>query len=289
MTIIKRTFAAVALLLAVHLQPAFAQSAPDPAAGSAQPAAAPDQRDADRAVDPSQPDFTLVALPTTLRIPRFGSSFRVTHRFTRPLGQGDFSDLLSDGFGIDNGAQIGLEYRFGIMSGTQVGFHRTSDRTIQFFGQQQVFRQGHGMPVTIDALVAIEGTNNFRDRYSPSVGAVISRSLGRHGAIYAQPIWINNTNPLPSELVDDNSTFIVGVGTRLRVRPTVYLVAEAAPRSGYTPDVAHVSFAIEKRAGGHSFQLNFSNSFGTTFAQVASGGVSNDNWYMGFNISRKFF
>ena len=188
--IIKRIFTAVALLLAVHLQPAFAQSAADPAAASAQPAAAPDQRDADRAVDPSQPDFTLVALPTTLRIPRFGSSFRVTHRFTRPLGQGDFGDLLSDGFGIDNGAQIGLEYRFGIMSGTQIGFHRTSDRTIQLFGQQQVFRQGHGLPVTIDALVAVEGTNNFRDKYSPSVGAVISRSLGRHGAIYAQPIWI---------------------------------------------------------------------------------------------------
>ena len=287
--IIKRIFTAVALLLAVHLQPAFAQSAADPAAASAQPAAAPDQRDADRAVDPSQPDFTLVALPTTLRIPRFGSSFRVTHRFTRPLGQGDFGDLLSDGFGIDNGAQIGLEYRFGIMSGTQIGFHRTSDRTIQLFGQQQVFRQGHGLPVTIDALVAVEGTNNFRDKYSPSVGAVISRSLGRHGAIYAQPIWINNTNPLPSELVDDNSSFVVGVGTRLRVRPTVYLVAEAAPRFGYTPDVAHISFAIEKRAGGHSFQLNFSNSFGTTFAQVARGGVTNDNWYMGFNISRKFF
>ena len=289
MTIIKRTFTAVALLLAVHLQPAFAQSAPDPAAGSAQPAAAPDQRDADRAVDPSQPDFTLVALPTTLRMPRFASSFRVTHRFTRPLGQGDFGDLLSDGFGIDNGAQIGLEYRFGIMSGTQIGFHRTSDRTIQLFGQHQVVRQGHGLPVTIDALVAVEGTDNFTDKYSPSVGAAISRSLGRHGAIYAQPIWINNTNQLPSELVDDNSTFIVGVGTRLRVRPTVYLVAEAAPRFGYTPDVAHVSFAIEKRAGGHSFQLNFSNAFGTTFAQVARGGVTNDNWYMGFNISRKFF
>ena len=94
---------------------------------------------------------------------------------------------------------------------------------------------------------------------------MISRALGRHGAVYAQPIWINNTNQLPSELVDDNSTFIIGFGTRLRVRPTVYLVAEAAPRFGYTPDVAHVSFAIEKRAGGHSFQLNFSNGFGTTF------------------------
>ena len=49
-----------------------------------------------------------------------------------------------------------LEYRFGIMSGRQIGIHRTSDRTIQFFGQHQVVRQGHGLPVTIDALVAIE-------------------------------------------------------------------------------------------------------------------------------------
>jgi hypothetical protein len=285
---IKTTLTALAILVAAQVHPALAQSTADPAAGDSQQAAAPDARDSDRAVNPSEPDFTLIALPTTLRIPRFGSSFRVTHRFTRPLGQGDFGDLLSDGFGIDNGAQIGLEYRFGIMTGTQVGIHRTSDRTIQFFGQHQVVREGHGLPVTVDALVAVEGTNNFRDIYSPSVGAVVSRTLGRHGALYVEPIWIGNTNPLPSELVAENNTFMVGLGTRLRVRPTVYLVAEAAPRFGFKPDVSHVSFAIEKRAGGHSFQLNFSNSFGTTLAQVAQGGVTNDNWYMGFNISRKF-
>ena len=197
--------------------------------------------------------------------------------------------MLSDGLGIDSGAQIGLEYRFGIFAGTQVGVHRTSDRTIQFFVQQNVLRQGHGSPVGVDAIAADEGTNNFHDSYSPSIGAVISRELGRHGAVYAQPIWVNNTNSLPSELVDDNSTFIIGFGARIRIRPTVDVVAEAAPRFGFGPDVAHMSFAIEKRAGGHSFQLNFSNGFGTTLAQVARGGISNDNWYFGFNISRKFF
>jgi hypothetical protein len=289
MTIIKTTLTALAILLVSQAHPALAQTPADPAAGGAQQPAAPDTQDRDRAVNPSEPDFTLIALPTTLRMPRFASSFRVTHRFTRPLGQGDFGDLLSDGFGIDNGAQIGLEYRFGIMSGTQVGVHRTSDRTIQFFGQHQVVKQDHGLPVTIDALVAVEGTNNFRDNYSPSVGAVISRALGRHGALYVEPIWIGNTNPLPSDLVEHDDSFMLGVGGRVRVRPTVYVVAEASPRFGYKPDVAHISFAIEKRAGGHSFQLNFSNSFGTTFAQIARGGASNDNWYMGFNISRKFF
>src|SRR4051812_48719472 len=256
-----RIVTVLAVLLALSIAPASAQPAdqaaatptPSPDQAAATPAPAPEQPADkpvnDRAVDASQPDFTLIALPTTLRIPRFGSSFRVTHRFTRPLGQGDFGDLLSDGLGIDAGAQIGLEYRFGIFAGTQAGVHRTSDKTIEFFLQQQLLRQGHGSPVGVDALGSIEGTNNFHDSYSPAIGAVISRELGRHGAVYAQPIWINNTNPQPSELVDDNSTFIIGFGTRLRIRPTVYVVAEAAPRVGfYGPDVAHVSFAIEKRA-----------------------------------------
>ena len=94
--------------------------------------------DPDRDINFAQPDFTLVALPTTLRVPKFKSAFRVTHRFTRPLNEGSFGDLASDLFGLDGGAQIGLEYRFGIMRGTQVGIHRTSDRTIQFFSQHEV-------------------------------------------------------------------------------------------------------------------------------------------------------
>ena len=140
------TAAALAVLLALQVAPVHAQSPADPA-----PAATPDQTTVatdkpsnDRAVDPSQPDFTLIALPTTLRMPRFGSSFRVTHRFTRSLSEGDFGDLLSDGLATDGGAQIGLEYRFGIFAGTQVGVHRTSDKTIAFFAQQQLLREGHG-------------------------------------------------------------------------------------------------------------------------------------------------
>jgi Membrane bound beta barrel domain (DUF5777) len=275
---------------------------PSPAPSGTGHAAAPAQQDAgaqpnDRAVNPSQPDFTLVGLPTTLRIPKFGSSFRVTHRFTRPLGVGDFGDLADDFFGLDGGAQIGLEYRFGLRSGTQIGFHRTNDRTIEFFAQHEVLRQNGRSPVSIEALAAFEGTNNLHDSeedgifasYSPSVGAVISRELGRHGAVYVEPIWVNNTNPLPSELIDDNDTFMIGLGARLRIRPTVYVVVEGVPRVGFDPGVAQLSFGLEKRAGGHTFQINFSNGIGTTFGQLARGGTDSDDWYLGFNISRKFF
>jgi hypothetical protein len=249
----------------------------------------PPADDPDRDLNFSQPDFTVVTLPTTLRVPRFRSAFRVTHRFGRPLGSGDFGDLLDDFFGLDSGAQIGLEYRFGLMRGLQVGIHRTSNRTIEFFSQYSLLQQREGAPVDVGVVGTIEGIDNFRDSYSPGIGAVISRELGGAGALYFEPIWVNNTNPLPTELVDDNDTFLIGLGARIRIRPTVYLVGEVVPRVGYDPGVIHGTFGIEKRAGGHTFQLNFSNGFGTTMAQIARGGTSSDDWYLGFNISRKFF
>src|SRR5215218_2109734 len=106
--------------------------------GAVAPASAqtPPQDDPDMDVNLAQPDFTLVALPTTLRVPRHKSAFRVTHRFSRSLGEGDFGSLLEDFFGLDSGAQIGLEYRYGIMRRMQVGSHRTSSRTIEFFAQR---------------------------------------------------------------------------------------------------------------------------------------------------------
>jgi hypothetical protein len=277
----------IALLAAVAaLSPrgAAAQEAAATSAAVQQP-----DDDPDRDPSPSQPDFTIVNLPTTLRVPRFGSAFRVTHRFGRPLGQGDLGSLLEDFFGLDSGALIGLEYRFGLMRGLQVGVLRMSDRTIDFFTQYSLLRQGENGPVGVGVHAAIDGTNNFRDSYSPSLGLIVSRELGSAGGVYFEPVWVNNSNPLPGELADDNDTLLLGLGARIRVRPTLYLVGEFIPRVGHDPGVDHGTFGIEKRAGGHVFQFNFSNGVGNTISQLARGGSSNDDWYIGFNISRKFF
>ena len=284
LTVTITRWALVMLLASAVATPAAAQ-------GNSTPPPPAQEDDPDLDVNFAQPDFSLAALPTTLRVPRHKSAFRVTHRFGRPLGAGDFGDLVGDLFGLDSGALIGLEHRYGLFRRTQVGFYRTSNKTIEFFTQREVLAQGDRFPLTVSALASIEGTNNFRDSYSPALGAVVSREIGDWAAFYVEPIWVNNTNPLPEQVVDDNNTFIVGLGTRIRIRPTVYLVLEGAPRTGFTdePNVAHASFGLEKRAGGHIFQLTFSNSFGTTLAQVARGGTSHDDWYLGFHISRKFF
>jgi hypothetical protein len=284
-----RTVLVVLLTLAIT-GPTAALSAEDgrdgpPAANAAQN---PPADDIDLDPNPSQPDFTIVNLPTTVRLPRMKSAFRVTHRFRRPLGQDDFGSLAEDLFGLDSGALIGLEYRFGLLSGLQAGILRTSDRTIEFFGQYNVLNQRSGAPIGLGILASIDGTNNFRDSYTPALGVAMSRELGNHGAVYAEPIWVYNSN-LDDFPGDDNSSFLVGLGARLRVRPTVYLTGEFSPRAGFSPGVHHGSFGIEKRAGGHVFQVNFSNGFGNTMGQLARGGTSNDDWYLGFNISRKFF
>jgi len=248
-----------------------------------------EQQDDDSAVHPAEPDVTIISLPTALRLPVFGSVFRVTHRFTRPLN-GEFGDVAGDLFGLDSGAQIGLEYRFGIVRNGQVGIHRTSDKTLELLGQYGVLRQTPRRWMDVTAVFSIEGTNNFRDQYSPALGAIVSRRFDERAALYIEPTWVHHSNVQLSSADQEDDTFMIGVGGRVRVRPSLAIAAEFSPRtSGYRPGVNHASVAVEKRVGGHVFQLNISDSSATTAGQIARGGPATTDWFLGFNISRKFF
>jgi hypothetical protein len=247
--------------------------------------------DDDAALQPAEPDYRVINLPTTLRLPLYKSSFELTHRFNGNLRHGDLGDQASSLFGIDEGAVVGFEYRFAPIRRVQIVAYRTGfDRTIQFYAKWDVLHQGAGMPVSVSPMLSIEGGNNFRDRYAPSVGATISRQIDDVAAVYLVPMWSNNVSPLLNQLLGDKrNTFYLGIGGRLRIRPTVYLSAEVSPRlAGFAPNTAEYGFAIEKRAGAHVFQLNFTNSSLTTFAQTAAGGQAED-LQMGFNLTRKFF
>jgi hypothetical protein len=276
----------------VRAQSIFALSGSGAAGQAAQPtpaqaAQATTSPDEEGALVLAEPDFRVLNLPSTLRLPLFRSNFQLTHRFNGNLMNGTFSENASNLFGLDQGAVVGFEYRFGIVRHVQAAVYRTAvDKTFQFYGKYDPVRQNESTPLSLSALVSIEGMDNFQENYAPALGLVASRSIDDWLVLYVTPVWVHNTAAVLD--VDRDTTF-VGVGARVRVSSTVYLVGEVAPRAGgYTPDEAAYGFGIEKRAGGHMFQLNFNNGQGTTFAQIARGGFP-DTLFLGFNLARKFF
>jgi len=285
--------------------PAAAQSAPPDAAPTSS-AASIAQLDDDAALDRAEPDFVVVNLPTTLRLPLYKSNFRLTHRFAGNLRNGTFSEQAGNLFGIDQGALIGFEYRFAVARHVQAAFYRSSfDKTIQFYGKYDAVRQQHSLPVSISPVASIEGTDNFQEKYAPALGAAISREFGTRFAGYVTPIWAHNTAASLDPVAHDHdggahtdssdpprerrNTTYIGFGGRVRLGSSTYIAGEIVPRvQGYAPDQRAYGVSIEKRIGAHMFSLTFTNTFGTTFAQVARGGAAN-TLFLGFNLGRKFF
>ena len=166
LTYTRRSLVVVCVMANLAAAPsALAQSGPE--ATEAAPAASVVHEDDDAVLRLAEPDFVVVNLPTTLRLPRFKSNFRLTHRFA----------------------------------------------------------------------------GNLRN--------------GRLG--------------------------------QLRLGSSTYVAGEIASRvQGYAPDQPGYGVSLEKRVGAHMFSLTFTNTFATTFAQLARGGAAN-SLYLGFNLGRKFF
>jgi hypothetical protein len=273
--------------------------APDPAttASTAQPPAADDDDDA--RLRPLEPDFTIINLPSTLPLPLHAAgNFHLTHRFVGVnWRRDDFSTIATNLFGFDGPAIIQLEYRIAVMKHLEAVVARTNfDRTIQFSGKYDAFHEGTaGKPFGLSVLASVEAGNNFHPHnsngldigYSPGFGVVLSRTLANAVAVYADPIWVHNT--LPDGSVDKQNTFFVGLGARVRIVPSLFVVGEVSPRAGgYAQGDPEFAFSLEKRVGGHVFSLVVANTQATTFAQIARGG-SPQTLYIGFNLARKFY
>ncbi len=289
------TYVSLSLLAAAVLlsaDPAFAQTpAPDPI-----PAAAP---------LPAQIDLNLINLPTTMSIARHKGYFRLTHRFASDLRRGSFGQNASDLFTLDKGAIIGLEYRFAISNSLQAGVHRSLlSKTIQTFARWDALRQGDALPVSVSFTGSYEGLNNLREKHQTGAAVTVSRTFGDRLALYATPAFVSGTHAVDfiagheghndgTGLVEDEhanhtDTWFAGIGGRLRFSQTGYIAGEYTPRlHGYDPNRGEWGLAVEKRTGGHTLQLNITNSFGTTMGQLARGGSPHDI-YLGFNLTRRF-
>ena len=273
-------------------------------------------------------ELNLVSLPTTGSLPRHHGYFRLTHRFARDLTLGDFSDLAADAFAFDNGAVLGLEYRFALEDNIQVGVHRsTLNKALQLFGRWDVWKQG-ARPVGLSTFASFEALDNLQDGHQPGAGLVVSRTWGATDdgqggpalALYASPTFVYGTfdaeriasgmsghvhtdhlvpaaltlgadahdGEVHDEHAGHKSTFFLGLGGRVRLRPSVYAAGEFSPRlSGHDPGDHMWGASLEKVTRGHTLALTLTNAYATTPGQIARGGTPGA-MYLGFNIIRKF-
>jgi uncharacterized beta barrel domain-containing protein DUF5777 len=267
---------------------------PAESATSAVQAPASSADDDDAKFRPVEPDYVTINLPTTLPLPVHAMNFHLSHRFNEDLLNDSIGTQFSNVFGLDNGANIGLEFRYGVVKHLEAIVQRTSlGKTIQFSAKYDGWHQTATFPVGVSAIVSIEGDNNFHDtdggaqaNFAPAIGAVISRTVADRVALYATPMWVHNTGTGSAGTSD---TGFIGIGARAKLSKSAYVVVEGAPRAGgLAIGQAEYAFAFETRVGAHVFALTFSNSAGTTYRQIAHGGVE-DHLTLGFNLTRKFY
>ena len=255
---------------------------------------------------PPQIDLNLINLPTTMSIARHHGYFRLTHRFA--------SDLTSRQLRRSGGRSVldrqGRDYRPGV----SVRNHQQHPGWRAPIDAQQddsdLRTVGRASPGRLDAGGDIAdavgrrpeqharevsaGGGDYRIAHlrRPACAVRDAGVRGRHTCrgLHTGPRRTRSRRPASwrTNTAHHQDTWFAGFGGRLRFSGTGYITGEYTPRlHGYDPNSAEWGVAVEKRTGGHTLQLNFTNSFGTTFGQLARGGSPHDV-YLGFNITRRF-
>lgn len=221
---------------------------------------------------------------------------RILHRF------GLLNEGASNFFGLDQ-ASMRLGFDYGITNNLTVGVGRsTLNKELDAFLKFRPVRQAEGgSPVSIvwvsgATVQTMKWTDTARKNYfSSRVGyyheVIIGRKFSNAFSLQLSPILVHRN--LVTNTGDDNNTWALGIGGRLKLSKRTAFVVDYEPilagRQTGTKDPLAVGFDIE--TGGHVFQLHFSNSNGMNEKALLTG--TTDNFWkgdirFGFNLSRVF-
>jgi mono/diheme cytochrome c family protein len=269
--------------------PASANGASSMAADQPEPAA-PAQAGANSSFDtPAFFGTHLINLPTTTTPSRGDVLFRVSHRFSDPVDSG-FDNLL----GLDGYANILLSLGYGITDNLTVTLGRARTyKEYELSADWLVAEQGKtaGLPFSATlhggASLVTDGSPDESKLYA---AVSLSRQFSRRLSVLVVPAFVTNASHFA---VDPESTFSLGIGARYMILNDFSIIAEWVPAlSGYKEiEGSGWGVGIEKRIGGHVFQVFVNNALGLTPAQYLPGGdlrLGDLDFRIGFNIFRTF-
>jgi cytochrome c oxidase subunit II len=298
---------------------------PNPAQKTETTVVATKARESSKAYEPY--DYHIVNLPTPKQVRRHSVNLYFTHRFSesvRPL-ESSGQDL----FGLDSFSVSSFGLTYGITDRLYANVYRSPlcqpglCKTIELgLGYHWLSEAGRS-PLALSTYASVEGDNNFSERYTYNLQAMLARSLTRYVNLFFSPaVHINangsgrfNPRPgfFPPELIKNfrlgKNSGSFGFGVNGQIRPTVSLLFEYTPRVGFKlgqvlPEFdeqsgdftgfknhteAEIGFGIEKRIGRHVFSLTFTNTQTTTTSRYNSSNLAMppSKFAIGFNIFRR--
>lgn len=224
--------------------------------------------------------------------------FRILHRF------GNINQGIGEFFGLDDATiRLGLDY--GLSKNLALGIGRGSyrkelDGFLKFRAVQQATGPG-GSPLSLLVVGGItvqtapwsghKSDESFTNRLAYYTQVIAGRKFSDAFTLQITPTLLHR-NLVAAE--DDNNTFALGTGGRIRLSRRVSLNVDHytifnTEKSFDTYFPLSVGFDIE--TGGHVFQLHFTNAIGMNeraFLTETINRWGNGDIQFGFNISRIF-
>jgi len=246
----------------------------------------------------SRPEFwgtQVINLPTPLTVGRGDWLLRISHRFT-PSTRIGWDGL----FGLDGPAVILFGLGYGLTDTLDLTFSRSKLYKELDLAFKWRFLPGRmSFPLPLTASVSSGGSLITE----PQAGEKILRSQNLRWniqlsfayqvtdafSLLAVPAFSSNTEPREP---GSQGTFVLGLAARCVLFNELSLLAEWTPlQTGYQTDFSGWGFGLEKKIGGHVFQVFVLNSVGITPAQFLPGGnlrIKDGDFRLGFNIFRTF-
>lgn len=229
-----------------------------------------------------------------------------------------FGDMATPGaartmFGLDNAADIRLALEYGVSNKLNVGLGRSKGagpqtQLLDGYIKYNVLKQGDASPLSLTLL----GTSSFTmmeasgdsssavsfhkgewtQRLSYCAQILIARKFSERFSLQLMPAYVHR-NYVAFE--DENGLFSAGAAARIRITKMFSLVGEyhylfknKREVNGtiyYDP----IALGLLFDTGGHTFQINFTNSTGlgeTQFLPHTYSNLSEGEFRLGFTISR---
>jgi hypothetical protein len=237
----------------------------------------------------------LVNLPTTQTIDKGNVLFRISHRYFPAV-----SDGYDDFYGLDGPAVILLSLGYGISDKLSISLARSNRfKEAEVSMKWLILEQAGHKKIPVSAALNIggalitdieEGEKTFQSKNMKfNAQLSISHQFSDAFSLMFVPAYSSNTNHWEKA---PEGTLSLGIGARFMFPKDFSIIAEWIPvLTGYKTDSAGWGFGIERKIGGHVFQVFLTNSIGMTSAQFVPGGnlkLQDGDFRIGFNIFRLF-